>query len=300
MNYGGNPNSSRPVLFKDEGREPIENSASNQKIDYTKYLNNPNVNKEKLNEFISLGIDKPRNIKEAKLLAEAVGIPEHRASVVAAQWALESAHGKKVGGDYNYFGIKSHNKTVRDRMSAYGIEVSPNSSKSTKEEINGKLENIDSSFLNFNNPIEAFIGYKAFIETNPRYSNALNSSTSSEYAYELKKAGYATDSKYLPKLKTLVDKVGDTTGWKNSVENSNKPVNPSKSVFTVDAKDSHKKMMKSLNNWKAKQNNFIDPDKFDDSHNVSINKKENPKGLDDLYLKPSKRVDFGKLPEFQY
>lgn len=83
------------------------------------YSNVPGVNKEKLEQWNSLGKQEPSNVQEAQLLAEAVGYTPYQAIIVAAQWALESGRGKKVGGDYNYFGIKAHNEAVKKKNGRY-------------------------------------------------------------------------------------------------------------------------------------------------------------------------------------
>lgn len=176
-----------------------------------KYLNTKGVNKAKMQEWYDLEIDSPTTIQHAKLLAEAVGYSPNQANVVAGQWALESGRGKHVGGDYNYFGIKSHSKAVRDKLtSQYGLNVSANTPKATSEQDkSGKKRNIKSSFLNFENPIEAFFGHKAFLETNPRYADALKEETSFGFASAIKDAGYATSVNYVKSLGNIIKPILD-------------------------------------------------------------------------------------------
>ena len=190
--YGG-AMISKKNIYKDGG--PINN----------KYFNIEGVNPSKLKQWYSLGKKAPTSINEAFLLAEAVGYPPSQAKIVAAQWALESARGTKVGGDYNYFGIKSHSKAVRDRLAnKYGLNISANTPKETREEIDGKIVKQKSSFLNFEDPIAAFLGHKAFLETNNRYKDALTKITPYEFAKGLKDAGYATSSKYVGSLGKII------------------------------------------------------------------------------------------------
>jgi hypothetical protein len=164
----------------------------------------PGVNKEKLAQWNSLGKEAPTNVQEAQLLAEAVGYNPQQAIIVAAQWALESGQGKKTGGDYNYFGIKSHNQSVRDRMkNAYGIETSAAEEAATSEYEGGKKKSTKASFLNFQNPIEAFLGHKAFLETNARYKKALEKTSPAEFVEALGEAGYATDVNYKNKIASI-------------------------------------------------------------------------------------------------
>lgn len=182
--------------------------------EYSNYLNRKGVNNEKMTEFINLKKEKPTNIIEAKLLAEAIGMPEHMASVVAAQWKLESAGGTRVGGDNNYFGIKAHSPEVRKRISDYyGITATEGELKDTKEVEGGETKSKKSTFMNFKNPVEAFMGYKAFIETNPRYAEALEATNSLDYAKSLHKSGYATDPQYVNKLKPFITQLGGDGLW---------------------------------------------------------------------------------------
>ena len=169
------------------------------------YYDVEGVNKEKLQEWYNIGKVAPTNIGEAKLLAEAVGYTPAQSNIVAAQWALESARGTKTGGQFNYFGIKSHSKATRDKLkNKYNINVSTAAPVSTQEEFTpGKKETIKSSFLNFDDPIAAFLGHKAFLETNKRYEKALKAETSFDFAKELKNAGYATSAKYAPTLGSI-------------------------------------------------------------------------------------------------
>ncbi len=169
------------------------------------YYDVEGVNKEKLQEWYNIGKVAPTNIGEAKLLAEAIGYTPAQSNIVAAQWALESARGTKTGGQFNYFGIKSHSKATRDKLkNKYNINVSTAAPVSTQEEFTpGKKETIKSSFLNFDDPIAAFLGHKAFLETNKRYEKALKAETSFDFAKELKNAGYATSAKYAPTLGSI-------------------------------------------------------------------------------------------------
>ncbi len=169
------------------------------------YYDVEGVNKEKLQEWYNIGKVAPTNIGEAKLLAEAIGYTPAQSNIVAAQWALESARGTKTGGQFNYFGIKSHSKATRDKLkNKYNINVSTAAPVSTQEEFTpGKKETIKSSFLNFDDPIAAFLGHKAFLETNKRYEKALKAENSFDFAKGLKDAGYATSAKYAPTLGSI-------------------------------------------------------------------------------------------------
>ena len=157
-------------IYRDTTSLPFEeggklNASSNKKDILNTYKNIPGVNVNKLNQYLDLNVNQPQTTKQAILLAEAVGYTPEQAKVVGAQWAVESARGASQAGNYNYFGIKSHNQNVMDRMSKkYGIDVSESNAKSTKEVIDGKTITIQDKFANFNNPIEGFLGHKAFLE----------------------------------------------------------------------------------------------------------------------------------------
>lgn len=161
-----------------------------------KLLAIPGVNKEKALAWFNLGIDEPQTFNQALLLAEAVGYNPEQAKVVAAQWQMESAGGSKVGGNFNYFGIKSHDEGVRNALIKRGINVSAAEPTKTSEYENGQKKSQQSSFMNFNNAFEAFAGHKAFLETNDRYKDIWNAETAKDFALGLQKAGYATAPNY--------------------------------------------------------------------------------------------------------
>ena len=215
-------------IYRDTTSLPFEeggklNPPSNKKDILNTYKNIPGVNVNKLNQYLNLNVNQPQTTKQAILLAEAVGYTPEQAKVVGAQWAVESARGASQAGNYNYFGIKSHNQNVMDRMSKkYGINVFESDAKSTKEVIDGKTITIQDKFANFNNPIEGFLGHKAFLETNERYKDALNPElNANQFAQGLQKAGYATDPTYAVKLKGIyAGKLRDTRpSWMKPTKN---------------------------------------------------------------------------------
>ncbi len=177
--------------------DPTNPDDSNQAI-IDRYKNVPGVNVEKLTEYVDLNIPEPQTIVDAMLLAEAVGYTSEQAKVIGAQWALESGRGvNTAGADYNYFGVKSHNKAVMKRMSEkYGIDVTKGATVNTRENAaDGSSYTENVSFASFKNPIEGFLGKKAFLETNSNYKKALNpENTADQFAQGLQDAGYATVS----------------------------------------------------------------------------------------------------------
>jgi len=208
LQNGGGMNASAQVQPTIEPEPPVVPIDEKKQ---QKYLNTSGVNKEKLQQWFASGKEAPTSIEDAQLLAEAVGYSPNHAKVVAGQWALESAKGKSVGGNYNYFGIKSHSAATRKRLSEkYGLTVSANDPVSTREEDkSGKSSKIQSSFLNFEDPVGAFLGHKAFLETNKRYADALKTETAYDFAAKIKEAGYATSSEYIQSIgntiKPLID-----------------------------------------------------------------------------------------------
>ena len=160
------------------------------------YLARPGVNKQKALEWFSLGISEPQTYNQAKLLAEAVGNSPEQAKVVAGQWQLESGGGASVGANYNYFGIKSHDKATRDKLSARGIAVAAGANTETGEVVGGKKIKQQSSFMEFPSSFDAFQAHRVFLETNPRYQGALAAETAKDFALGLEEAGYATAPNY--------------------------------------------------------------------------------------------------------
>ena len=178
------------------------------------YINMPGTNPNKVLEWFNLGLAEPQTFNQARLLAEAVGYSPEQAKVVAGQWQMESSGGSRLSSPYNYFGIKSHNEAVRNKLAERGIDVSAGKEAKTKE---GKGKAIKSSFMEFKNAFEGFAAHKAFLESNQRYQKALAASTAKDFAVGLQKAGYATAENYgirlyndFVKPKELNPKSGDT------------------------------------------------------------------------------------------
>lgn len=161
------------------------------------YMRMPGVNPDKVMAWFNLGINEPQTYNQAKLLAEAVGYSPEQAKVVAGQWQFESSGGSRLSSPYNYFGIKSHNEAVRNKLAERGIDVSAGKEANTTEGAGTKTK---SSFMEFNNAFEGFAAHRAFLETNQRYQKALASATAKDFAIGLEKAGYATAPNYGTRL----------------------------------------------------------------------------------------------------
>ena len=115
--------------------------------------------------------------------------------LVAAQWALESGHGKHVSGKHNYFGLKGTGSTT-----------------STKEFINGQWVTITDDFIDFPD-LYSCVEYLVLrwyrdYKTHKGVNNAL---TLEGAAAMLVREGYATDPRYAEKLKVLVNTASKKT-----------------------------------------------------------------------------------------
>jgi hypothetical protein len=109
--------------------------------------------------------------------------------LVAAQWALESNHGKVVSGRNNFFGLKGD-----------GTDTS------TQEFINGHWVTITASFLNFPD-IQTAVCYLVdrWYKDFKIYKGCNNAATLEEAAAWLQKEGYATDPAYSSKLINIIN-----------------------------------------------------------------------------------------------
>lgn len=117
-------------------------------------------------------------------------------STVIAQAIIESNSGKSILGYkyHNYFGMK-----CGSRWKGKSVNLK------TKEEYTvGTLTTIKDNFRVYDSIEEGVKGYYDFISTK-RYANLKESKTYVEYAENLKADGYATSSKYVNTLCTIVD-----------------------------------------------------------------------------------------------
>ena len=125
----------------------------------------------------------------AKEVASDLGI-SHK--IILAQAALESGWGSKFKGN-NLMGIKSHGEKN-------GIDFT------THEIVNGKKVKITDSFKQYDTPEDSIRGYGSFLKANPRYKYFLAAGADNEDAQltALQQSGYATDTKYSQKLKSII------------------------------------------------------------------------------------------------
>lgn len=109
--------------------------------------------------------------------------------LVAAQWALESNHGKLVSGRNNFFGLKGEGSATK-----------------TQEFINGQWVTITDNFIDFPDVLACVMylvdhWYKDY----KQYKGCNNAGTRDDAARWLVKEGYATDPAYAEKLIVLMN-----------------------------------------------------------------------------------------------
>ena len=114
--------------------------------------------------------------------------------LVAAQWALESAHGTTPSGKNNFFGLKS---------------TSGGTSKATWEVIDGKEVNTTANFMDFDSPQDSVNHLVSrWHQDYKGYEGVNNSGDAFSAADSLLSQGYATDPKYAQKLKDIMRQNG--------------------------------------------------------------------------------------------
>lgn len=109
--------------------------------------------------------------------------------LVAAQWALESGHGKHMSGRNNPFGLKG-----------------PGTVKKTQEVVNGKTITIRDSFVDFDS-LDAAVKYlveRWYLDWKS-HKGVNNAADRDEAARELQRQGYATLPAYSHRLIALMD-----------------------------------------------------------------------------------------------
>ncbi|NQZ53521.1 MAG: flagellar assembly peptidoglycan hydrolase FlgJ [Piscirickettsiaceae bacterium] len=163
----------------------------------------PSAAIEKSNDRVAINFDSPESFVQhlwpmAKQAADKLGVtPE----VILAQAALETGWGKhvikKVGepSSYNLFNIKADSRWDGDSVAIGSVEYR-----------DGVAVKEQSHFRMYESYQQSFDDYVNFIQTQPRYSQALEHSSDPEkFIEELHKAGYATDPSYTDKIKRIMN-----------------------------------------------------------------------------------------------
>jgi flagellar protein FlgJ len=134
----------------------------------------------------------------AEQAAEKIGV---KPEAILSQAALETGWGKhilaKPNGEssYNLFNIKAHSAWSGDTVAIGTLEY--RNGVAVKEQ--AKFRAYDSYQASFND-------YIAFLQTQPRYRQALEDASDPELFIEgLHKAGYATDPAYADKIKRIMN-----------------------------------------------------------------------------------------------
>ncbi|MCS4502809.1 flagellar assembly peptidoglycan hydrolase FlgJ [Arhodomonas aquaeolei] len=152
----------------------------------------------------------------ARRTAERLGVPPE---ALVAQAALETGWGARTlqaadgSPSFNMFNIKAHGwQGARVRVP-------------TLEYRDGAAVREQAEFRAYRSVDEAFADYADFLQSNPRYRDALNAGDDDPagFADALEDAGYATDPRYSEKLRRILDgpTLRDTmAGLKDSGERS--------------------------------------------------------------------------------
>lgn len=136
----------------------------------------------------------------AKQAADRIGVsPE----VILSQAALETGWGKHVikqangESSHNLFNIKADSRWTGEKASV-----------STLEYRHGVAAKEQANFRSYDSYQQSFDDYVDFLQTQPRYQNALdNASDPEKFVEELHKSGYATDPDYADKIKRIMNGV---------------------------------------------------------------------------------------------
>lgn len=122
------------------------------------------------------------------------------ADVLLAQAALETGWGRHVihtssgENSYNLFNIKADSRWQGESVNVNTLEYRQ-----------GVAQQERADFRRYNNYADSFADYVNFLQTNPRYRQALEVGVdSTAYAEALQEAGYATDPAYAEKIKSLL------------------------------------------------------------------------------------------------
>ncbi|WP_260291097.1 flagellar assembly peptidoglycan hydrolase FlgJ [Sedimenticola hydrogenitrophicus] len=133
--------------------------------------------------------------------SEAAGLIGLKPQALLAQAALETGWGKKLirtaegAPANNLFGIKADRGWDGDRVSVGSLEYEAGTAVKRR-----------ASFRAYASLRDSFHDYVDFLQSNPRYSEALGATeNSATYFTELQRAGYATDPEYANKINAVLN-----------------------------------------------------------------------------------------------
>jgi flagellar protein FlgJ len=122
--------------------------------------------------------------------------------VLVAQAALETGWGRKIirhpdgTNSFNLFGIKADNRWSGARVQVQTLEYE-----------DGVAVKKRAAFRSYASLDEAVSGYVDFLRSNPRYRQALSRAGNTDaYLNGLGSAGYATDPRYLDKIRAIMQR----------------------------------------------------------------------------------------------
>lgn len=133
----------------------------------------------------------------AQRAAERLGVD---AEVILSQAALETGWGKYIlsdqqGSSFNLFNIKADTRWPGDFVAKNALEYR-----------DGRPIHEQSRFRAYDSYQDSFNDYVRFLQTQPRYQNALQQVGDADAFVEaLHKAGYATDPQYADKIKRIMN-----------------------------------------------------------------------------------------------
>jgi flagellar protein FlgJ len=133
---------------------------------------------------------------------EAAGVLGLGPEVLIAQSALETGWGRGVIRDH--LGESSHNLF---NIKADARWDGPVVTKRTLEYIDGVAVQQRADFRRYDSPVESFKDYVSFLNSSPRYREALeHRGDAHRFVEGLQAAGYATDPDYAVKIKEILDR----------------------------------------------------------------------------------------------
>lgn len=128
-----------------------------------------------------------------------------------AQSALETGWGDHIPG-YMFFGIKAGKTWTGKKQLLLTREVHGTTKVKYPEIISitkrtdGKFNyRVKDWFRAYDNAAESFADHAKFLQENPRYKKAFETTDPREFACRIAAAGYATDPEYAKKLLLIID-----------------------------------------------------------------------------------------------
>ena len=189
-------------LLRNDAQLPMKNVSSEPLPEFIRRQPEPDIQAAKSEE--QPNFDSPESFissmwQHAKTAAQKIGL---NPAVMIAQAALETGWGKHVipkqdgGSSVNLFNIKADRTWQGEHAK-----------KMTLEFEQGLPVKKQANFRAYDSIKESINDYVDFLQSNPRYNQALKSTNKPEqYLDELQQAGYATDPQYAQKIKNVLQR----------------------------------------------------------------------------------------------